>query len=495
MTVRDPDWIPLSAAVEHWHDVLDGLTPTRNDFPRAGCIMYTRGATEDVVGILRADVTALEDVTFRPRIAYGPLKASYDYTLAQARHLLSPGGQEQDARRDADLAEQLHRLRVSKEARRLLDAESAELLDLPTSTRLDVFLAEDDPDPEYRVDQLLPSGGNALFVAPHKAGKTTTVGNLIGAIVDQRPFLGQYATRPGKITLIDDELDQRMLRRWLGEHDIEAAGDVSIVSLRGRVSTFDVLNESIRKRWADLLRGTDLLIIDCLRPLLDALGLDENHDAGRLLVALDELKAAAGISELIVVHHTGHAGERSRGDSRILDWPDAIWKVNREKADDQDSPRYFSAYGRDVDVRDSRLDYDPTTRRLTTTGLSKRDAAVDIACAAVVDLLAEQPDQNGLTQNAIENALHKEAGIPRSDVREGMHRAIQRGLTIVVPGPRNSKLHVLLPQFASSPQFATSSPANSQVSSPPPIGGELANSTAIGTDPSTPTASSTKETP
>jgi hypothetical protein len=58
-----------------------------------------------------------------------------------------------------------------------------------------------------------------------------------------------------------------------------------------------------------------------------------------------------------VVHHMGHAAERSRGDSRLLDWPDALWKIVRDKDDEDDTgmddpqgSRYFSAYGRDVDV-------------------------------------------------------------------------------------------------------------------------------------------------
>jgi hypothetical protein len=48
---------------------------------------------------------------------------------------------------------------------------------------------------------------------------------------------------------------------------------------------------AVRAEWARKLRDLDaaVVILDCLRPVLDALGLDESHDAGRLLVALDEL--------------------------------------------------------------------------------------------------------------------------------------------------------------------------------------------------------------
>lgn len=103
-----------------------------------------------------------------------------------------------------------------------------------------------------------------------------------------------------------------------------------------------------------------MLIFDCLRPALDALPLSEDKEAGRFLEFLDELAAEACIGELLTIHHMGHVGERSRGDSRILDWPDAVWKLVKDAEDDSTGPasvlRYLSAYGRDVDVSDLPFD-------------------------------------------------------------------------------------------------------------------------------------------
>src|SRR5205085_2644660 len=117
--------------------------------------------------------------------------------------------------------------------------------------------------------------------------------------------------------------------------------------------------------------GADVIILDCLRPIFDAFGLDENHEAGRFLVALDALLAESGVSEACVIHHMGHGAERSRGDSRLLDWPDALWKLVRDKDEDDESgmddpmgSRYFSAYGRDVEQEQVELIFDKATRRL-----------------------------------------------------------------------------------------------------------------------------------
>ena len=77
----------------------------------------------------------------------------------------------------------------------------------------------------------------------------------------------------------------------------------------------------------------------------------------------------------------GHAGERSRGDSRLRDWPDVECRLVRDKSNDEDgdtdpAARYLAAYGRDVDQPEQLLGYDGTTRRLTIAGGSRKDTKV-----------------------------------------------------------------------------------------------------------------------
>lgn len=439
---------------------VDAWTPPDADAP----VLVTKGAT---VTILRAwgDFVAGESLhrySFTGRLSPTAYADLSDEATPDA---LTEWDAERRAARDLD--REVSRLRTTAEARRILAEEHAEALALPDVVSLDEFLEQDDPDADYRIDRLLPTGGNVLFPAPAKAGKSTTIGNLCRTLVDGEAFLGEFSTEPARVVLIDNEMDPRNLRRWLRDQQIHNTQQVQVVSLRGRTGSFNILDDATRAKWADQLRGADVLIFDCLRPALDALGLDENRDAGQFLVALDALKQEAGISEGILVHHMGHTGERARGDSRLLGWPDVTWKITLEKPDDPTSPRYFSAFGRDVDVHDSRLDYDPTTRRLSISGQSRRMAAIDLACQAVIDVLtAGSPD--GMTQNEIEDAL-KTSGIPRKDVRTAIYELQKRQITICVPGRYNAKKHILLPTLASSPTFADSSPANTPASSPPPI--------------------------
>lgn len=304
-----------------------------------------------------------------------------------------------DIEHDQSVERELARLRAQQDARRLLAEESTPLTTPPRLSRLDEFLAEPDEDAEYRVDGLMPTGGNVVVAAQFKAGKSTLIGNLLGALADGGDFLGCFsANAAGRVVLIDDELDPRTMRRWLRDQTIAHPERIEIVSLRGHLSTFNILEPSTRARWAEAIGACDVLILDCLRPVLDALGLDENKDAGRFLVAFDALKAEAMIDEAVVVHHMGHSGERSRGDSRILDWPDVSWRIVRE-SDEPSSPRYFSAFGRDVDVKEGRLQYDAATRGLTYGEGSRKSArasgSLDEAKAAVLLFVQTSPGCSG----------------------------------------------------------------------------------------------------
>ena len=71
--------------------------------------------------------------------------------------------------------------------------------------------------------------------------------------------------------LIDDELNENTLRRWLRDQGIiNTAAVADVIALRGKVGAFNLLNDKCRDRWASRLRdvGCDYLAFDCLRPSL-----------------------------------------------------------------------------------------------------------------------------------------------------------------------------------------------------------------------------------
>ena len=345
---------------------------------------------------------------------------------------------------------------IEDEARTVFAAQQAALLGQarPHPIPLPDMLAVPDEDATYRIIDLLPTGGNVLLAAQQKAGKTSMIANLLRALVDGGNFLGKFPADPvGRITLIDNELDERMLRRWLRDQGIIHADRVHVVSLKGRIATFDINNPHVRAEWANDLRGSDFVILDCLRPCLDALGLSEDKDAGRFLVSWDALKKEAGVDETIVVHHMGHSQERSRGDSRLLDWPDVNWRIIKEAQSEDANPeevgadggkRFFSAHGRDVMVAEGLLGWSPEARRLTYLGGGRREAKAVGAVEAIRAILSDPDCMGGLGTVALTAKLHDE-GIGKPTARAAIKKAVQEGVLIEMSGHKNAKILTLNP--------------------------------------------------
>jgi hypothetical protein len=263
---------------------------------------------------------------------------------------------------------QVRRLRINEEAKQRVSA-----LDdwaLPDHLTLgDVQAATEKQD--WRVDGLIGLGANIILNAQRKAGKSTMIINLIKSLREGTPFLGQFEVpkRASSIRVFDLEMPLGMSKKWLADVGLSSGDDVTYSFLAGQVSRLSVLNPRHRGLIADSIKGTDVLIIDPLGPLIAAMGLEENSntDIRTLLNALAELKFAAGVSELIIVHHAGHnATSRSRGASVLGDWPDAVFTLQNKEPDNTWNDRLFSAFGRDVHASNLLVKMDLTTRVLTT---------------------------------------------------------------------------------------------------------------------------------
>jgi len=348
----------------------------------------------------------------------------------------------EQAAQESTVQRELDLLRAREQAKEILRLEKAGLAVYPPVVSLTEFLSTCDEPVTYRVEDLWPVGGRVVLAAQHKAGKSTLRDNLVRALVDSAPFLGQFYVAPfqGQIVLIDDELDERMLRRWLRGQGIRHPQRVHVVSLRGRAGSFDLTSDVVRARWAEQFQqiGAAVIILDCLRPVLDALGLSEDKEAGRFLVGFDALLAESGASEGMIVHHMGHSGERSRGDTRLRDWPDVEWQLVREGVQGEqqaDARRFFKAYGRDVNVPEGLLEYDEDTRRLLLAGGSRKQEAAGDLIPQVMGYLDAHP---GATGRGIEVALQI---LGRTAVRDALKQAVRDGRVRTQPGPRRAVCH------------------------------------------------------
>jgi hypothetical protein len=196
------------------------------------------------------------------------------------------------------------------------------------------------------------------------------------------------------------------------------------------------------------------------------------------------------VDDALVVHHMGHSGERSRGDSRIRDWPDVEWRLVRED-EEPHSPRYVSAYGRDVDQPESLLHFNSDTRHLSIAGGNRKQAAAQAALADVVKVLRDK-DPEKLSLHQIEMEMYA-SDHSRNAIRDALQLGVRLRTINVEPGPRNAKLHSLLSISAGQNQFASSPDGpQSQDQTSLNLGGEVitAGQTANSDDLATPRRSS-----
>lgn len=338
-------------------------------------------------------------------------------------------------------------MRASERARELLAAERAANTKIVMPVTLTELLCEPVEESRWRVSGLWPSGGNVMLAAGPKAGKTHVLINLIRVLVDGGRFFDSYpVTRleSGKVTALDFELPRQKWREWLGAQRIIRGEQVNTWALRGQGSAFNMLDASMRKRWAEALARleTRILTLDCLAPVLSGLGLDENsqRDVGAFLEGLSEMAYQAGIEELVIVHHMGHTGDRARGTSGLAGWPDAIWSLVRDKpepahkgapvVEDPRAPRRFSAYGRDVDVAPEVIEYDATSGRIRVPSALCKTTQYDRRIELVVAYIG---DNDGASLRAIGRALQEGNETGRA-VREAVDRAKNDGLVAVKPG-------------------------------------------------------------
>ena len=342
--------------------------------------------------------------------------------------------------------------RISRTARRLLDAEERGTPPPPASTSLRELLAEEPNTTKYRIDGLWPSSGKVLVTAAKKSGKTTMIGNLVRCLVDGDRFLGKpysptestdgvgFAVTADErsVFVLDFEMTRDMLREWLRAQQIDAVDRVHVELMRGR--TLDLRDNDVRGQWAAHLRSLDVgtLIIDPIGPVIHGLGIDENDNSqvGAFLTAIDKLCLEAGVAEYAVVHHAGHGEEqRARGASAFVGWPDAWWQITRSE-----DGSFLRAEGRDVALDETALVFNSATRHLTLGEGSRRDARGSADITAVIDMVTGNP---GATRNDLAKLLRESDGWGTERARAAIAAAVKAGSVHHHRGANRAHFHHL----------------------------------------------------
>ena len=109
------------------------------------------------------------------------------------------------------------------------------------------------------------------------------------------------------------------------------------------------------------------------------------------------------------------------------------------ESEEPDSARFFSAFGRDVNVAEGRLSFN--NRRLSYSAGNRDDTKTESAVIAVLTLLSGDALQggDGLSGSAIERDLGGDH--TQKAIRTALKKLVNRGRVSVFDGPRRSKLH------------------------------------------------------
>jgi hypothetical protein len=279
----------------------------------------------------------------------------YDFAERVEALLRRPTVEETSER---EVAAELHRLRVRETARNRYRLERArehgagppDLADVPTAE--DWFLQPDD-EPTWRVEGVIQEGHNVMLGARDKVGKTTLAVDLaVTLTTSEDRWLGKFQVTPsaGKVGWLNCEMTDRQLKSWLISAGVDPA---RFAHWPGRSNVPNLLDPEwwkVIEQWI-VREDVTFLIVDSLTEIVAAAGLDEDKEGIEVLSALNRLRQTTGLSELLVLAHHGHNGNRVRGTSKFGGWVDT--KLTYEL--DEEERRFLSGTGRDTHLSQGEI--------------------------------------------------------------------------------------------------------------------------------------------
>lgn len=349
---------------------------------------------------------------------------------------------------DEALLREVDNLRRRREALRIVRAEEAAMgfEPLPRQT-LKEALANRPEDPPELVERLHRRGYNTTITAQYKTGKTTLGGNLLRSLADGTPFLGRFPVQStvGRIGYLNYELTDSDMLGWLDAQGIDNTDRIAILNLRGR--SLSLAHEQRRDELVAWCRDQDaeVLMLDPHRRAFQGFGEENSNDhVNRFTAALDEVKTAAGVSDLFLFVHTGRdngspGSERARGATSLDDWADQRWVLTKG----DNGVRFFHATsGRMADVEEFALNYDPATRHLTAGEGNRSNQKHEQFRRGVLAAL-DTAGSDGANTAKLEAVLDARKG-ELARLLQAMHG---RGEIVMELGPRNEKRY-WLPEHA-----------------------------------------------
>jgi hypothetical protein len=438
-----------------WSDALGGdRSVTKLDF-YAESNDITRGQAMERLGLgkLRsAELAVLDMMDLASPKDSEPVPSGGDSDVVDTEGDSDVTGASDDWTQDPELLLQIKRraldLYVNDRARDFLQEIKVGQSWTPPAGEDDFSIAMHDApeEPRYAIEKVLSEEGNAMISAQWKSGKTTLVLEVIRALCDEDKFLGVYDVRTsGNVALWNYELSKDMMDGWLRDTNMQRPERLRRLNLRGnRIPLETKQGQEWAIRWLAEREIRTWIIDPAVRAMIGWGSESSNDDVTVFTDALDTIKARAGVSEMIIAHHTGRAEmeagtERARGATRWDDWPDARWILTRQ------TPPLETRFLRMMDrnggeLPERALAYDRNLRRVSLVGdgdplagTSRQTAAEAAFRVKVLEFVTVNP---GLGQNAIMRALGVDSVRKIKTALEGLADGRR---VYHIAGPNNSK--------------------------------------------------------
>lgn len=283
------------------------------------------------------------------------------------------------------------------------------------------------------IEDLMQAGSKTFIAAKAKTGKTTLVLSLIESLLTGKKFLKRFIVNPlqGRVGFMNFELTERQMQTWVNRLDLgeEHESKLNIWNLRGKPNPFR--SEVSREKLIEELREQEIktLVIDPFSKVYSGNG-DNNSDVNKFLLMLDRVLDRAGVEQLVMLVHAGNDARKIRGATALTDHPDGVWLLVK----DEDSNRYLSAMGRDIELEEGLLRFDKATQVFEFSGEKPSSAKAENSLSKMLTFVRANP---GSKVGEIDDSV-KGTKAFKIKLRKQL---IKEGLVIVRKGPNNSDLY------------------------------------------------------
>jgi hypothetical protein len=284
------------------------------------------------------------------------------------------------------------RLHVRREASARFNTDLAGGIQSTDSQEATEYLASAE-DELFIVNELMSVGSNTLLSAEQKTGKTTFVLNLVKCLLDEEPFLTQFdvSVPDGRIMFLNYEMPHNVFSAYLERVGLKNQEALLIKDLRGKA--FPFWESTVRDALVEECHEEEVWCIVFDTMVRAAWGLVDNENDNTQWMGfqaeVDLLKELAGVSNSIMVHHTGKSSpDRARGATRIEDGNDDLWYLERGQFE-FDTAREFSARGRWTERSPISLKFDTDSGLYLWDGSTAVESRSDLARVALLqDIVA-----------------------------------------------------------------------------------------------------------